>query len=354
MNILILGASYGSLLATKAMLAGHDATLVCTDATATLLNAEGTRVRLPVRGQDSLVEVSSVGLPGALSAATPDKVDPAQFDLVVLAMQEPQYSSVGVRELLARVAAARVPAMAIMNMPPLPYLARLPGLVVADLEHCYVEPGLWASFDPALITLASPDPQAFRPPEEPKNVLQVSLPTNFKVAAFDDPEHTRRLVQLQDDIRAVRHALPGGQQVELPVHVSVHDSLYVPLAKWAMLVTGNYACVQDDGMRSIQEAVHDDLDTSRKTYAWVCALCEKLGAEPTDMVPFEKYAKAAEGLAKPSSGARALFGGAANIERVDALVQGVGRQFDLRSSVLDDIVERVDARLAKNRAQADS
>ena len=35
---------------------------------------------------------------------------------------------------------------------------------------------------PKLMTLASPDPQAFRPPEEPMNVLQVALPTNFKVA----------------------------------------------------------------------------------------------------------------------------------------------------------------------------
>jgi len=354
MNILILGASYGSLLATKAMLAGHDATLVCTAGTAALLAAEGTRVRMPVRGMDSLVEVSSVGLSGVLRAATPDKVDPARFDLVVLAMQEPQYSSDGVRQLLERIAEARVPAMAIMNMPPLPYLARLPGLSPVALEHCYAEPELWASFDPALITLASPDPQAFRPPEEAKNVLQVSLPTNFKVAAFDDPEHTRRLIQLQDDIRAVRYTLPDGKPVELPVHVRVFDSLYVPLAKWAMLVTGNYACVQENGMRSIREAVHDDIEKSRETYTWVCALCEKLGADPEDMVPFEKYAKAAEGLAKPSSGARALFGGAANIERVDALVQGVGRQFDLQLGVLDEIVARVDARLAGNRSASGS
>ena len=180
----------------------------------------------------------------------------------------------------------------------------------------------------------------------------MSLPTNFKVAAFDDPEHTRRLVQLQDDIRAVRYTLPDGQQVELPVHVRVFDSLYVPLAKWAMLVTGNYACVQEDGMRSIREAVHDDIEKSRETYTWVCTLCETLGADAKDMVPFEKYAKAAEGLAKPSSGARALFGGAPNIERVDALVQGVGSQFDLQLDVLDEIVARVDARLVKNRASS--
>jgi len=45
------------------------------------------------------------------------------------------------------------------------------------------------------------------------------------------------------------------------------------------------------------------------------------------MVPFDKYAKAATGLSKPSSGARAVFSGAENIERVDRLVQAVGQQF---------------------------
>ena len=361
MNVLILGASYGSLLATKLLLAGHDATLVCTAATAELVNAEGTVVRLPVRGRDDLVEVRSAPLPGTLRAKVPDEVDLAGgtsgdgtggYDLAVLAMQEPQYGSSGVRELLGRVAAARLPAMAIMNMPPKPYLARLPGVDADALDHCFAEPSLWADVEPGLITLASPDPQAFRPPDEAKNVLQVSLPTNFKVAPFADAAHTALLRRLQDDIRAVRHALPDGGTVELPVHVALHDSLYVPLAKWAMLITGNYACVRADDLQSIRDAVHGDLERSRATYAWVCELCESLGASPDDMVPFEKYAKAAEGLVKPSSAARALFDGATAIERVDALVQGIAAQRERRLDALDAVVARVDARLEKNRAAA--
>jgi hypothetical protein len=45
-----------------------------------------------------------------------------------------------------------------------------------------------------------------------------------------------------------------------------------------------------------------------------------------DLVPFEKYAKAAEGLANPSSVARALFGGAEYIERIDCLVRRIADQ----------------------------
>jgi len=49
-NILILGASYGSLLASKILFGGHSVKLVCLPAEANLINSEGFRVRIPVRG----------------------------------------------------------------------------------------------------------------------------------------------------------------------------------------------------------------------------------------------------------------------------------------------------------------
>ena len=187
-DVLILGASYGSLFGTKLLMAGHRVSLVCTKPTADLINREGTIVRFPIKGREALLDIASKDLPGTLSAATPDEVDPGTFDLIVLGMQEAQYGSSGVRELMGRVARSRKPCLAIMNMPPLPYLKRIPGLSTETLEACYADPGVWEGFDPALTTLASPDPQAFRPPDQPKNVLQVGLPTNFKAARFDGPE----------------------------------------------------------------------------------------------------------------------------------------------------------------------
>src|SRR5262245_4312940 len=195
-RILILGASYGSLLGTKLLLAGHRVSLVCTKATADLINREGTVVRFPIKGRQTLLDVASKQLPGVLSATTPDDADPARFDLVVLAMQEGQYGSPGVRELMGRIAGGRVPCLAIMNMPPLPYLKRIPGLRTEGLEVCYADPRVWDGFDPALVTLASPDPQAFRPADQPKNVLQVGLPTNFKAARIEGHEPTACLLKL--------------------------------------------------------------------------------------------------------------------------------------------------------------
>jgi len=345
-NTLILGASYGSLLAIKLLLAGHKVKLVCLPAEAELINREGARVRMPVKGREGLVEVDSRSTPGTLSADVPTAVNATEYDLVALAMQEPQYRSPGVRELLDSVARSKVPCMSIMNMPPLPYLHRIPGISASDLKHCYADASVWKSFDPALLTLCSPDPQAFRPPEEKVNVLQVSLPTNFKAARFASEAHTGILRQMQADIEAVRF---GPAKMELPVKLKVHDSVFVPLAKWSMLLTGNYRCVQRDGVRSIRDAVHSDIEASRSVYHWVSGLCKSLGAKEEDLVPFEKYAAAAQGLAKPSSAARALAGGAVAIERVDLLVQSLAAQKRMRSDLVDQTVALVDSWLARNR-----
>ncbi|HUJ97154.1 MAG TPA: hypothetical protein VLV85_02860 [Stellaceae bacterium] len=347
-DTLILGASYGSLLATKLLMAGHNAMLVCLPAEVAAINEKGTRVRLPVKGRKELVEVDSRKLPGKLAAAGPGAVKPGDYDLVVLAMQEPQYGAAGVRELLDAVARSRVPCMSIMNMPPLPYLKRIPGLATEPLAACYTDASVWQNFDPATMTLCSPDPQAFRPPEEEINVLQVTLPTNFKAARFAGDDATAILRQMEKDIEAIRYDTDRGP-VELPVKLKVHESIFVPLAKWAMLITGNYRCVQKDAARSIKDAVHSDIEASRTMYNWVRELCVKLGAAPDDLVPFEKYAAAAQGLVRPSSAARALFAGAPNIERVDRLVQSIAAQRGMRSAVLDETVALVDARLAVNR-----
>jgi hypothetical protein len=124
----MLGASYASLLATKLVLAGCEVKLVCLPGAVDAFNRDGARVRLPVKGREGLLEVDSRTLPGRLSAAGPGDVKPSDYDLVALAMQEPQYRSPGVRELLDAVGRSRVPCMSIMNMPPLPYLACIPGV----------------------------------------------------------------------------------------------------------------------------------------------------------------------------------------------------------------------------------
>src|SRR3954464_9764232 len=350
-NILILGAAYGSLLASKMLFGGHKIHHVCLPAEADLINAEGFRVRLPVKGRKDPVVLDSTKLPGKVTAGPATGINPKDYDLIGLAMQEPQYRSPGVRELLEAVAKSKVPCMSIMNMPPLAYMRRLPGLDAETLKPAYTDASVWDSFDPERVTLCSPDPQAIRPPDEAVNVLMVTLPTNFKVARFKDEKANALLAELEKDIDAVRFDTSDGK-IELPVKRRAYDSLFVPLAKWAMLLSGNYRCVTPDGMRTAQEAVHSDIETSRSVYNFVFDLCVKLGANPADLVPFEKYAAAAQSLVRPASAARALSNGVPNIERADKLVQLIAKQKGLSHPAIDAQVALVDRRIEANRKKA--
>ncbi len=351
-NVMILGASYGSLLGAKLALAGHDVHLVCLPEEAKLINEEGARVRLPLRGLDMTVELNTKEMEGNVTASGAVDVNPGDFDLIGMAMQEPQYRAPEVVDLLKRIGESGVPSMSIMNMPPLTYLKRIPDLDAEPLRDSYTDSTVWDALDPNLMTLCSPDPQAFRPPEDKVNVLQVGLPTNFKAARFESDEHTAILKQFEAEIQAIRYPVKtdsGTQEVELPVKLRVHDSIFVPLAKWAMLIAGNYRCVQADEMRSIKDAVHSNIEESKAAYNWVVDLCVELGADRNDLVPFEKYAKAAEFLLRPSSAARALAAGAPNIERVDKLVQSIAASKGMQSDTVDEIVRLVDGWLEKNR-----
>ncbi len=339
-NILILGASYGSLLATKLLMAGHNATLVCRRNTAELINRDGTEVRIKLRDEPAHRAIFSRDLPGKLDATTPQDVDLSRYDLVALAMQEPQYTNHSIRVLMIKIAAAKLPCLSIMNMPPLPYLKRIPALADMDLEESYTNALVWERFEPGLVSLCSPDPQAFRPPEEKPNVLHVGLPTNFKAAAFADEKHNALLRELEADIDAVKL---DGQDV--PVKLKVFDSLFVPLAKWSMLMTGNYRCITLQEPQSIRDAVHSDLKLSQAIYEHVDAIARRLGADPKDQVPFEKYAKAAESLLKPSSAARAVASGAPFIERVDLLLKLISHQLGMPNAEIDRTVQVVDHKL---------
>jgi hypothetical protein len=350
-NILLLGASYGSLLASKLLFGGHSIHLVCLPAEADLINAEGFKVKLPVRGRKDPVLLESRKLPGKVTAGPATGVDPSKYDLIGLCMQEPQYRSDGVRQLLDAVGKSGKPCMSIMNMPPLPYIKRIPGLDYEPLKAAYTDPSVWDSVSPRKITLNSPDPQAIRPPDGKANELLVTLPTNFKCARFEDAADTAIVKQLEKDVEGARFDTPEGK-TELPVKLKVYDSIFVPLAKWAMLCAGNYRCITKDGMRTAQEAVHTNIEESKSVYNFVNDLCVKLGANPADLVPFEKYAAAAQSLSRPASAARALNNGAPNIERADKLVQLLGKQKGMSHPTLDAVVALVDERLAANRKKA--
>ena len=100
--------------------------------------------------------------------------------------------------------------------------------------------------------------------------------------------------------------------------------------------------------QAIRDAVHGDLSLSREIYGHVDSIARKLGADESAQVPFEKYARAAESLLKPSSAARAIMAGAPVIERVDLLVQQISRTLGMEHPEIDRTVATVNAALERD------
>ena len=106
-KVLIMGASYGSLLATKLLFGGHEVKLICLPAEVEAINSDGIRVRMPIKGRARRSRSTRGDCPASCPPPAPPASIPSDYDLVALAMQEPQYRSPGVRELLDAVAKSR-------------------------------------------------------------------------------------------------------------------------------------------------------------------------------------------------------------------------------------------------------
>ena len=87
-----------------------------------------------------------------------------------------------------------------------------------------------------------------------------------------------------------------------------------------MIITGNYRCLDSDGLITIKEAVFKNLNESKLIYEDVLKLCVLMGAEKKNLINFETYLKAAKNLTAPSSVARQANSNIKDFERVDKLV----------------------------------
>jgi hypothetical protein len=115
-NILLMGASYGSLLASKILFGGHTIH--------SGLPAGGSRFDQYRRLSRPFARAGARGACGPRLAEvarqsdrrTGDRGQSGDYDLIGLCMQEPQYSASGVRQLLDAVAKSRVPCMSIRGL----------------------------------------------------------------------------------------------------------------------------------------------------------------------------------------------------------------------------------------------
>ena len=296
--------------------------------------------------------LDSQKLPGKVTAGGAAGVNPKDYDLVALAMQEPQYRSPGVRELLDSVATSKVPCMSIMNMPPLPYIKRIPGLDYEALKPAYTDPSRLGQFRSRPADAVQPrpagDPSARR--ARPTSCWSRCRPTS-RSPSSTTTSTPQILRDLEKDIEAVRFDAPEGK-IELPVKLRV---LRFDLRAAGQVVDAARRQLPLHHQRRHAHRAGSGAQQHRRVasvYNFVFDLCVKLGASPSDLVPFEKYAAAAQSLSRPASAARALQNGAPNIERADKLVQLIAKQKGMSHPAIDAQVALVDARIEANRKKA--
>lgn len=341
--ILVFGASYGIVIATKLMLAGYDVSCVCKSDEAKIINKEGFILEIPGYLNKNL-KISSNDLPGKILATTPENTKTKDVKLVFLAMQEAQYKDTIIKKLLLDVAKKKIPTISIMNIPPSKYLHNFNLSNLDKISFLYKNYEIWEKFDLDYLTHCSADPQVFRADMKKPNYINVRLASNFKISNFKDINNSNLLKEISTNIRSSRFNL-NNKKVRIPINLNIYDSVYVPISKWPMLITGNYRCLVTDGIVSIKEAIFKNIEESKRIYNDVIKLCLLIGADEKNLINFDTYLRAAKNLTAPSSVARAANNGIKDFERVDKLVLLLAEDKDLEIYKLKEIVNNFDQKI---------
>ena len=356
LHILVLGAAYGLLPALRIAMAGHYVTIMCRaeerhalaehGATITFMRRDGREghvYHMPAEEKqaDRLYQLGLVG---------PD-CDPFLYDMIFIALSEPQTAVSEISSLFSKIAIAQRPVVALLNLLPFCFLRRFAKISSHIMEPAYHAMATWDKLDPDAVTAASPDAQAVRTDFHRFDRLTVTLASNFKIAPFTQNHHQKMLLRIVQDI----NALKSTSGVINPVRMIAHQSVHIPLVKWPMLLTGNCrSFTLESRAVAISDAVHKDIDESRRLYDEVCAIILALGVSPKDVVPFSAYASAARSLTRPSSLARTLEQGAVAIERIDLMIRQAALSMGMVTTGIDTIVQEVEKKLRSNHIKSES
>lgn len=344
LSCLVIGASYGALIAARILQAGHRVTLVGRAAELAAIERDGLEIDMPLRrvGTRHVFRFTTRAHP--LRLAQPEAARVTGHDLCFLVVQEPQAAAPELAALIARVAAARVPVVALMNLAPLSFLEQIDTFADVDFSGVHAAASTWRLLRGVPQSAASPDAQAVRLDPQHPNALRVTLASNLKCAPMDNPQAQARLERLARDIAAVRVGTAAGD-TPVPVKLIAGTSPFLPLVKLPMLMTGNYRSITPEGPIPIAEAVWRNPARSRAIYDETCAVLVARGVPPGILVPFARYAEAARALTLPSAVARALAGGATAIERADLLLPALARGRIRLSDEITGVIARIDAQL---------
>lgn len=209
--------------------------MVCRKKTAELINRDGTEVRIKLRDEATHRAIFSARSAGTLDAVT-TTTSTLRVMIWLVCHAEPYHQPYD-PVLMIKIEEAKLPCL--FDHEHAATIQRIPALGEMDLEEAYTNAQVWGTVRTGTgcqLHGLIRRPSVHR--KKRQKVLYAGLPTNFKAAAFADEKHNRLLRDLEADIDAVSR--PDGWTFRWKL--KVFDPLFVPLAKWSMLLIGNYRC----------------------------------------------------------------------------------------------------------------
>jgi hypothetical protein len=328
MNILVLGASYGLLVASILLEKGFKCTIVCNEDEDEKLKKNGFVLNI---ADKNLFYSPQIFFENKVLSSTPRNFDyNKKYDLCFLTIQEGQLGQNEILKLMEFIGSSKIPLISLMNIPPLSFVHKTTKSIDTIFSKAYNFPDIWKEFDQNYVTHASSDPQVYKKLDTKLITIVVRHLADFKVSNFS-------LVNEVDTLKIITSSFLKKSD---PVKFKVNNSNFFSLSKWSMLLTGNYRCFNKNGkIISIRDAVRNDENKSSKIYNSINQLLSKMGASRADLVPFYMYLKASLFLDAPSSFARALSNGVKNLERTDKLLSIISNFYDENNLYIDEIVQ---------------
>ena len=275
MRVLIVGANYGLLLAGMMLERDIEVDIFGTDQQVKALNAEG----FIINWRDKIWKFKPSKKWSAIN-----KVKNRNYDLAILAVQEPSLANNFIRDVINYLLNKSVPIFSIMNIPFFQFLSERIGIKNIDNpDNIYSSYVFTKELNSELIINSNPEPQVFSSGRF--NELSIRLGGVFRCSSlnFLNEEIVKKMIMVVD----------GG----LPVKIKQYESPWVSISKLPMLITGNYRCFDNNyNLLSIYEAIQSDIVLSETIYNQVVYILKRLGAGRETIIPFRAYLNASKKL----------------------------------------------------------
>jgi len=306
-KIIFFGASYSLIFATKYAQSDIKVDIVCSKSEKEKINKLKIEYSLNDKVSLRTIEIKNLKKINFITEANELS---KSYLIAYLGMPAHAYDEYNVKEILKILIEKKIPMISLMNLPPYRYLEKINFFKDKKIKETYNKNFL-INIPSEILTHASTEPQIKRK----NNIVSLKHTGTLRLSKFNSKKNNLALN------KAVA-LFNSNIESSIPLKIKVYDSLFVPLNKLPMLMTGNYRCFDGKKYYSIKKVLNENIILSKKIYDLVVNCLVLAGAEKKNFFSFYTYLKSSKTLNQISSIAMNIRR-KKNIERADILVQQI-------------------------------